>query len=382
MIAIAWSLSQMGTAAVSPTIPIEDFAASPSLRVPQVSPDGKRIAALATVKDSTRIVIVDAERPQAVPFVADLGDIALGDIHWAGDKRLLLETITPMNFYGVVIPLGRMMILDIATGQSRLADPRSKGIYGGDVLYADPTGSWALLASQDSISTTPSVKRVDLATGMASVAQKPLADVWDWYVDANGVIRGGAAYNERRWKLYYRGVADEPFRILRGKFDRNEDSSVDRFLFGRDGRTGVIITNERTGRFGAYAYDFEAGALGAPLFESPTVDISEAILSGLTNDVIGVRYHDDKWRTFWLDPALKSLQARLDKALPGKSNLILGDPGEKQRILVLSSGASAPGTYFLLDRKTWTMNPVIQPYDRIDPALLSDVRPTTYTARD
>jgi dipeptidyl aminopeptidase/acylaminoacyl peptidase len=376
------TLPTAAAAAIPPLIPIDHFAAQPVLSSPHVSPNGSRIAAVADVKDQTRIAVLDAERPEAKPLLVDLGKVPVSDIHWAGENRLLLEARASATFLGIRLPLGRLIILDLLSGQSRVADQKSKGIYGGDVLFSDPTGSWALVASQNDIYSTPSVKRIDLATGDAIVVQRALPDVWDWFVDENGVVRGGVAYSDRKWKLYYRSSQNEAFRTLRGKFEKDDDSSVDRFIFGRDGRTGVVVANEKTGRFGVYKYDYETAEIGAVVFESPTADINETLLDPSTNELAGVRYHDDRWRTFWLDPGLKALQLKLDKALPGVDNLILRHPGKSARVLVWSSGASEPGTYFLLDRKTSTMKPVVQPYDRIDPALLAKVEPVHYAARD
>ena len=369
-------------AQVPPLIPINDFAALASLRMPRISPNGSRIAAIADIKGLSRLAVIDAARPDTKPYLFGVGDLPLTDIHWAGNNRMLIEVSATVTLLGIQAPVGRLVVLDLASGQSGLADRKSHGLYGGDVLYADPTGTWALVSSQNDIFSTPSVKRIDLATGDAKVVQKGLPDVWDWFVDEFGVVRGGVAYDNRRWKLYYRATASESFRTLRGKFDNQGDSSIDRFIFGRDGRTGVVVTNERTGRFAVYRYDYEKGEVGSAIFESLTADVSETLMNPSTNELAGVRYHDDRWRTFWLDPKVKALQAKLDKALPGLDNLILSHPGESAHILVWSSGASNPGTYFLLDRKTSTMKPVIQPYDRIDPALLAKVEPVHYAARD
>jgi len=239
-----------------------------------------------------------------------------------------------------------------------------------------------LVSSQDNLFAWPSVKRVDLATGAATVVEKAKNDVWDWFVDGQGDVRGGVAYDEKRWRLYYRDRAGEAFRTLRGKFAKSEDSSVDRFVFGRDGQTGMIVTNERTGRFALYEYDFRAGEVGKIVFESPVADISETLVDPSNFQLAGVRYHEERWKTHWIDPKMKALQARLDKALPGLDNLVLRHPGTNRHVLIWSSGASDPGTYYLLDQQTSSMRPVVQPYDRIDPGVLAPVKAVQYAARD
>lgn len=365
-----------------PRIPIEDLAALPALRAPILSPDGKRIVARARIKDSNRLIILSADAPSAQPKQIEIGKTPITAVHWAGNDRLLIEVIGEAQMFGVEVPFGRLLVVDLSTGASRIADRKSNGIYGGDVLHVEPAGNWATVASQDDIFSTPSVKRVDLATGDATVVEKPKPDVWDWFVDDNGVVRGGVAYDERSWKLWYRSSAAEPFKTVRGKFEKDKDSVVDRFYFSRDGDQGSIVTNERNGRFGVYRYNFATAEIGEAVYENPRVDISDVIMDPGTREIIGVRYHDDRWKTHWIDPKLGALQAGIDKALPSAENEILGDPETDKRMLIWSGGASNPGTYFLFEQAKRSMSPVIQPFDKIDPERLAEVRPVTYRARD
>jgi dipeptidyl aminopeptidase/acylaminoacyl peptidase len=363
-------------------IPIQDFAALPFVSDPHLSPNGALIAARMKVNGDDKIAIVKADDPAVVPRLIDVGDAIINAIHWAGNNRLLLEVSGKGRIFGVEIPIGRLVVVDLVTAQMRVADRKSNGIYGGDVLFVSPSGDWSLVASQDDIYSTPSVKRVDLATGDAKIVERSRPDVWDWFADEDGVVRGGVSYNERRWKLWYRTRADEPFRTVSGKFAKDDDSSVDRFIFPRDGDKGAIVTNERSGRFGAYRYDFSTGEIGPVIFESPTADISEVNVDPQSREIVGVRYHEDRWKTYWTDPALKKLQARLDRALPGADNQIIGDPATDKRLLVWSAGASDPGAYYLFDREKSEMHAVAQPYSKIDPAQLASVEAVRYRARD
>ena len=381
LLALLAAVPAVAAAQPAKRISIDDFAELPFLQTPQLSPDGRQIVAKAVVKGSNRLVILNAENPEATPKSIEVGKTTINAIHWAGNNRLLLEVIGKDQLYGFEVPIGRLIVVDLPSGAARIADKRSRGIYGGDVLYVSPSGDWALVAGQDGVFDTPSVKRVDLATGDSTVAEKAKPDVWDWFVDDDGVVRGGVAYDQRRWKLWYRSKAGEPFKTVRGKFAKDDDSSVDRFYFSRDGDKGTIVTNERNGRFGVYRYNFSSGEIGEAIFESPVADVSEVMVDPGTREISGVRYHEDRWKTFWVDPKLKALQIRVDKAIPGADNEIMGDPADA-RLLIWSAGASDPGTYYLFDRAKSTMDPVVQPFGKIDPADLAKVEPVHYRARD
>jgi len=358
-----------------------DFAAQPTLANALLSPDGRWIAAQKQASDKAMLVLINADEPNGKRVEVSLGKAYVVDMNWAGSRKVLLTLASIGYFYGTPVPISRLMAFDIVTRQAIPLDPKSNGIFAGDVLYVDPAGAWTLVASQDRIDVTPSVKRVDLATGAATLVEKTRHDVWNWYADSRGVVRGGLAYDNKSWTLWYRETPAEPLRPLRGKFDKN-DGSIDRFIFNRQDGTGAILTNEKTGRFAAYKYDFKTAAIGEPIYEHPQVDISTILMDPDTGKIRGIRYQDDRWRTHWLDSDLSGLQAKLDRALPGAANSIVGLSSDKNRALILSVSSSDPQTYFLLDRKAARMHPVIDVFDRIDPARLTPVEWVDYTARD
>lgn len=381
MLMAAFPGASMSQPAHSQSIATATFAALPVMRRPILSPGGRLIAARATSGDEPKIVVLDAERPEKPLRIIDVGKGSIANLVWAGDQRLLLTVRASQEVVAhQQIPFLRLIAIDVATGASRVVDRRSRGIYAGDVLYSDPTGSWALVAGQDDIFVYPSIKRVDLATGDATVVEKARDGVWDWYADDNGVVRAGMSYDDSGWTLWYRDNPEDKLRKIHGKFDKNE-SSIDRFLFGH-GDSGWIVTNEQTGRFALYKYDFKSNALGAVVFESPKADIDDVISDPITGDIVGVTYEDEKYHTWWLDAARERLQERLDRALPSTTNRIIDSSRDQQRLLVWSGGAMDPGRYYLFDVKLSTMHPVVDPYPQIDPASLATVKPVTYRARD
>ncbi|HEX7929883.1 MAG TPA: alpha/beta fold hydrolase [Sphingomicrobium sp.] len=366
---------------ISSKLPVSVFAQLPVLRKPVLSPDGRRILARATTNGRGRLVFLDADRPEGKPQVIDIGNANIAALQWAGNQRLLMTVLSTDYIYGVIpVPILRLLAIDVATGQSRVVDRKSDGLYAGDVLYADPSGDWALVASQDDIYSYPSVKRVDLATGSATLVEKARKDVWDWYADDEGIVRAGIAYEGRRWTVWYRDKAGDPLQKTRGKFAKDDDSAVDRVMFGPN-NNGWIVTNERTGRFGLYRYDFASGAIGEAIFENPEVDLDDVSYDPASGTIYGISYQDDRPRVKWIDPKWQALQQKLDKALPNATNTVVDKSDDEKRYLVWSGGASDPGRYFLLDTANWKMHPVVEPY-LMDSAQMAEVRPVHYQARD
>lgn len=357
------------------------FSQVPALRKPVLSPDGRRILARATSNGRGRLVLLDADQPEAKLQVIDIGNANIAALQWAGNQRLLMTVLSTDYLFNVIpVPILRLLAIDVATGASRFVDRKSSGIYAGDVLYADPTGSWALVASQNDINSYPSVKRVDLATGDATLVEKARNDVWDWYADDDGTVRAGIAYEGRRWTVWYRDKPGDPLTRTRGKFAKDDDSAVDRVMFGPN-NNGWIVTNERTGRFALYKYDFASGAIGEAIFEHPEVDLDDVTYDPTSGTIYGISYQDDRPRMKWIDAQRQMLQQKLDRALANATNIVVDTSLDEKRHLVWSGAASDPGRYFLLDTTNWKMHPVVDPYV-MDPAQLSEVKAVHYQARD
>ena len=374
----AWAATSNGP---PPKIPVSNFASLPALSKPMLSPDGRWIAARSTANGTTTLVVVNADRPDTIVKSLYAGKVDIAALSWAGNRRLLMtvwskERIAP----GFDIPFLRLVGIDVNAGSITILDPKSRGLYAGDVLYTDPAGAWALVASQDDTDSYPSVKRVDLATGAATLVEKARDNVWDWYADDKGVVRAGVAYSGRRWTVWYRDKPEEKLRAIRGKLDKSDDSAVDKFIFR--GEKSWVVTNERTGRFGLYRYDTANGSIGEPIFENPQVDLEDVLYNRVTGEISAVQFEDDRERVTWLDPEMKALQAKIDKALPDTVNMTVDWSLDEKKVLVWSAGASDPGRYFLLDRATSRMHPVVDPYPEIEPSQLAEVKTVSYRARD
>ncbi len=280
---MALALSSAATATTA-HIPVEKFAELPIMSRPLLSPDGHRIVARSTVDGRTTLELIDPDHPEKVVKSIPLGQTRIKGLYSAGNHRLLLQfQITYKLSNGGEIPFLRLVAIDLDTSTSRPLDRKSRGTYAGDVLFADPSGDWALVASQNDAYSYPSVKRVDLATGDATLVEKDRIGVWDWYVDNKGVVRAGIAYKGPWWTIWYREKPQDALKAIHGTFPKDDGSTVDRFIFRGD--KSWIVTNERSGRFGLYKYDTKTGSVGETIFEHPEVDVSDVDYDAITGDV-------------------------------------------------------------------------------------------------
>ncbi len=170
---------------------------------------------------------------------------------------------------------------------------------------------------------------------------------------------------------------------IKGKREKiDDDGAVDSLRFLSGDNSGLIVTNSRTGRFAAYRYDFATGTIGDAVYENPSVDISTVMVDPVSGVVSGVSYEDDRRRMMWLDPKMRALQARIEKALPGAEDDVVNQSSDGNRLLIWSGGAADPGTYYLFDRAAARFTAIVQPYEKLAQVALAPVKAVQYKARD
>jgi len=371
------------TAPAQPPAPIaiERFAELPIIGGPLLSPDGTRIAARYTDGTTDRIGVWSVgggETRQLRSLIAP----NTASFQWAGNGRLLINMTSLVILVGfaiIPIPVRRVVSYDVETAGGRALG--SGGGLADEVIFTDPDGRYVLLSSQTSLSASPSVHRVDLATGASVEVQRSRRGVWSWFADSQGVVRVGVDYGERRTRIYYRASPGEQLRLVDNDRAIRDDSVVDLIRFVDDTSRGIVVTNSETGRFAIYDYDFATDTRGATLFEHPEVDVTTPIFAR-DGTLEGVFYETDRPRTHWIDPELASIQASIDRTFRGKTNQILNSSRDGNRLLISSSGADDPGTYYVYDRRARRMETFASPFDGLHELSFAPVRGVSYQSRD
>lgn len=368
---------------VPATTPVtaDAFAELPFLSDATLSPDGSRIAAQVTADGRKHIGVWTLADPRdRPPRLLEQAGYEVRWLRWAGTGRLLIGIRYSQRILNIPVVVTRVISLDVV---SWVVTPlqTGNGLLGDDVIFVDPTGTYALVSAQPTALNTPAVQRIDLATGRATLVQHQRFGVWNWYADSNGVVRAGVDYGENRIKFYYRAGPGEDLRRIDSRRYPQDGSVIDMIRFVGNADRGVVITNAVTGRFAVYDYDFAADTRGDAIFEHPSVDVTAAII-GENGQVDGVNYEDDRPRTHWLNPEYGTIQAIIDRALPGKINRLINRSNEGNRILVWSSAADDPGTYYVYDRRARRLETFASPYAQLIDRRFGPVRAITYRSRD
>ena len=291
-----------------------DFAQQPYFSDPKLSPDGNRMLYRYRKNAKDQVVVQDLSGSDVKLYgVPDKNEIAW--YRWAGNDRILISVAKTVPWFDDEARTTRLLLVDLKSGEMKFLGKKEEGLEGDDVLRVDPDGQWLLLSIQQTIYDYPSVYRVDLNNCAMTQVVRQRSDVWEWYADEKGVVRFGIGIADQRLTMVYRRTDAESFRrVLYAKLD-DEDSLFELYHFSLESDTGYVLSNERTGRFGVYKYDFVKGQLGDLVYDNPTNDISDFDLTPDGKALKAIWYTDDRERVVWFDEALKDYQADVDGAL-------------------------------------------------------------------
>jgi dipeptidyl aminopeptidase/acylaminoacyl peptidase len=182
--------------------------------------------------------------------------------------------------------------------------------------------------------------------------------------------------------MTYRRKDGEDFRKLGTARYDDDKASLDIIRMVRDSDDGYVLSNEKTGRFALYRYNFATQALGDLVFESPSNDIDDFDLSEDGKTVTSVEYRDDRERTVWFDATLKQRQEKLEGLFPGKNVRMISGSRDRTRVIAWVGGAEDPGTYYAYLAQTNEYQRIAQVNGAINPGNLAATRYTAYRARD
>lgn len=368
-----------------PKIPTLALAKDSGISTMKLSPDGKLIALRSTTKDSTSIAVLDAATKDVLHRLALPQRNNLEWFRWAGNGKLLFSLSTPTVSFGEEARLSRLFFYDLATKAMPFIGRPDMGLEGDDVLFVDPAGEYLLLAMQRTIYDYPSVWRFALTEkpikGVKEV-QRPTQGIWEWFADDAGIVRMGMAFAGGKVRVLYRAKPDDPLREIAKITEDNADDKVWdvlRITSGSD--EGLVLKPDDNGRIAVRKFNYATRQVGEVIYAAPGWDVDEA-LTDKDGKLLAAFYTDDRDRAVWFEPKLKSLYARLEKAIPDQHVWIVSRADDDSRMLVWAGNEANPGQTFLFDAAKRSLDSFSAELPDLDRSLTASPKPIRYTARD
>ena len=365
-------------------IPIEQFAALPTIDSPRLSPNGTKVAAKVAINGKQVLVVSSLFETNARKALPP-GKLDINWWRWVTDDWLIVGLGDKDKIYDEEVYVTR--IAGVKADMTKIVPLgwTKTGLDADDVLWVAKDGSTKILTSKSTgyfvkEDYLPSVWMADVATGEMTRILKSQENVYDWDADGDGNVRMGYLFSsEGRPSLLYRRDGASKFEKIVLKPGKDKSVPIPQ-VYRRDG-TAVAIADDG-GRNEVYELNLPSFTLGKKLFGDAKYDVEDVISNTLDDDLDGVIVVDQKMRVDWFNPDLKAVQADLDKSVGIGNGRIVSLSRDRKKMLVEVGDPSQAGSLYFWDTNGSKMNRIGFNQPGLKSRKLSPVKTISYTARD
>jgi dienelactone hydrolase len=387
--------------------PVSAFFATEVLSQPLLSPDGKRLAVLVANEKTGRLQlgVIDLDAVLKPTLAAGYTDGDIHSVQWVNNTRLSYGVTDLQVTYDEQRAPGlyavdhdgknerlliqrhwRQAVTSTAVSSRELTPLhrllRTLRDGGADVIITrsnlDGTG-------RQVVNTTP--MRLNTLTGQAIplVTTVPAGARW-WIVDDSAQPRMVYAQVEGQAQVHWRAAADAPWTQVASFDAYRGGAGFSPAAIGPDGEVYATAYRMSTGgtnelfRFDRQTLKLEA----APLVSIAGFDYrGHLIFDHAKRRLLGVRVVGDAAATAWIDDAMKQLQERVDKKLPGLATLVdIPECNCGRWAVVTAYSDRQPPAYLLYDREKDEVQLIGRSRPGIDPRQMAQRDFVRFKARD
>lgn len=370
-------------------LPIEYFAQLPDFRQASLSPDGKKIAGIVTVRGTSMIIAMDLEAKKTYPLGRTENETAkINWIRWGNNERLLMSYRRPENQWGVEYMTSRLMSIKYDGTDMRgmfWEDSQYDYVpqYQDQIISMLPDDDrYFLLALDSQDPGSDGVYRVDINTGKRKLIQSSVTNARDWIADQQGRPRIAIATDGTDQKIVVFDTKGKNRRTL-WEFETFSEDIIKPMGFGLDPNQ-LYVRAYHKGRLAIFDVDLSDPELNLNLIvASERRDITGGLIySPKTGDAIGVNYATSESLYHFWDESYAKLSEAIDKALSNTNNWINGFSADESRYLIYSNDDTSPGMYYLGDRDRNQLQVVGRAYPHLTPDVLQPKKVKRIEARD
>ncbi len=381
---IAWALTLPLFGQLPPLLDRELFFGDPEISGAQISPDGRYVAFLKPWNGTRNIWVKKTEEPfTAARLVTADTKRPIPGYFWSRDSRYILyvQDQAGDENYNVfaVDPAAAPPAGAPSPAARNLTD--AKGVRA--LIYAVPRSDPDIIyvGLNDRDKAWHDLYKVRISTGERTLLRQNTDRVTLWVFD-----------NKDQLRLAVRSAPNGDTEILRVEADGfRKIYSCDVFetcqplRFHKHNKQIYIETNK-----GEYLnltqlalLDPETGVV-RPVESDPEnrVDLSGALFSEVTDELLATFYYDDKLRRYWKDKSYEADYKRIEQKLPGKEISIVSRTRDERQWLIAAHGDTEPGETYLFDRKSKRLTFQYRIREKLPREHLAQMRPVRYRSSD
>jgi dipeptidyl aminopeptidase/acylaminoacyl peptidase len=376
-------------------VPTSWFRRIPSLRGPQLSPDGTRMVVRMSNRGRDYLAWLPVDDRNATPnfFAAmneyrDAGDRTVATYRWVGNENIVMTLASREIIFGQRSDLTRLVSYNVNTRQMTQLAWEGSGGAAGTILHINHDTGHILLQRQgfrNSDFTRPEVLDVDVATGRYTTTQRENTEIGSWTADANGVVRIGTGYDARsgRNRVMYRRSANEPFRTLFNESDPSFTDSGLNVLWIDPNSDNAIVRDNKDGHHRLYRANLATLEYGNPIFQVDGYDVGEGLWTNFDRTaVIGYSVTEQRNRNVWTDPTYRELQGILDETFGVGNASITSRDRAGVRFIIYAASPNQAGAFFLFNTQSGNMRPLGPVFGHVGQTEMNPVSAFRYRASD
>jgi len=226
------------------------------------------------------------------------------------------------------------------------------------------------------------LQRLNTVNGRVTSVNRP-GDSRSWMLDNNGEPRLTHTVEKGLTSIQYLDPQTKEWRKLIS-FDTyvGGKGAFTPLAFGPDG-TLYVIAHHGKDKATVHTFDLKTNTVSdKPLIEITGFDFNGRLIMD-EHKLLGVRYWGEAEDTVWFDPAMKAMQAEIDKLLPGTINLLTRPTRpETPWVLVEAYSDTLPRTTLLYNSETKAIRNVGSAHPEIAPEQMAHEKAVHYRARD
>ena len=381
---------------LAPLTASEAFS-NPDFISPRLSPDGRHLAMLARIDGRMRLAVFDLQKGE---FESRVGyaDADVDEPTWMGNNHLVYTLAQHGQSRKTLIRQGGLFVTrrDGSTQRklyNTLNDQWTSNVRRYTRMWPIQTvpgsSSDLIVGSNDVDKYSVDLYRVDVTTGKRKwLTQDRPARARGWVLDDKQQPRVAisSVAESTEQVVHYReadGRWRELWRYRIGRDDIRRPVSVE-----ADGKL-LVATNEGRDTTALREYDPATGQWGDTVIEHPHYDVAadalgdragELLRDDDSGELMGVRIDAARPQFAWMDARRQAVQARVDKALPGRINTL--QFSSSNQVFVTSHSDIERERWHLLDSSTGALNAVLDVQGRLDPRRVPATESVTLRSHD
>ncbi|HRB17377.1 MAG TPA: prolyl oligopeptidase family serine peptidase [Nitrospira sp.] len=398
---LVWSVVPVYADSSSGPPSVEAFASLPRIASIQLSPSGRHLAVLRhhegkTYLDTQTVTGQDAHRV----VTTDNQEYVITWFRWANDERVLVSVRFADSREGVDSQETRLLAVNRDGTQQNgnlLRVSSFPSIFGKkhfpqfqDRLVGTIPGDprHVLIALDIERPLSPDVYTMDVYSGERTLVQNNPGlqpgprNVLQWIADREGRLRVGVGQFGTTVRVIYKMPESTLWREL-AEYDLAKETGMVPLAFDAD-PDWLYVRDQHQGKAAIFKMNVADRRVERLLVAADAKhDLTgELVYAPGRKKVVGVRYSGADERVLFWDFDAQRLQARIDRAIPGRVNVIHSSSDDGRLHIVKSSGAAHPPQWSLFDEHDGRMVLLGKSYPDLEAAGLVSSRETFITARD